>query len=121
LKGELCTKKNVMTVLPENLYEIPYPARLKAGQRIVRCWKGGERVYEEFRIVKWIAPLRPVRGQPWTAGFIRCVCEETGERREFGPASLVRKDFRQYREGSSDEARAVAIKTKSRGYWWERD
>lgn len=94
------------------------PRALKVGTLLVRvaglCGLG-----EEWRVMFWESPPRPRHGEAWGSGFLHCVNVETGERRAFGPASMVRKEFRQV--GGAVVASSVPKKKRSRGFWWNRD
>jgi len=95
---------------------LPHPANLSAGQIIVRVLSKGERCYERWQVTGWIRPPRPRPGECQMSGFLRCVSLDDGERREFGPASMVREQFRL--ESPAPESPPA---TKERRHWWQED
>jgi hypothetical protein len=74
------------------------PANLKAGTVIVRVSRAGEVLDspEEWTVEKWVRPTVPRAGESWSSGFLLCHNKD-GQTRMFGPAKLIKTDFR--REG----------------------
>jgi hypothetical protein len=75
---------------------IARPQDLKPGSIVVRYKVAGEvlPIPQRWVVLEWKKPSRPRPGEAWASGFLRCENEATEARFSFGPASLIRSDFR---------------------------
>lgn len=97
----------------DTLVTIANPAQLKAGAVIFRVSRGGEHLDppEEWTVEKWVRPTVPRAGESWSSGFLRCHNKD-GQARMFGPAKLIKTDFRREGKWASGDDDAGKLKPK---------